>query len=181
MYTVQQARNDTVCVCILYVLCVHLFPPPSFVCYTFSSSSLSFSSSLLACVFSSLAVSSCELSDEGRYVIMYVFQGSQQKNKLYYCDLEAISYKINGESCSHIIPYISTTCTCKCTTFFAGFHCYTYTAKYIDFVYMHFLNLLSYICTCFFNFFSFLSCFSLFSFFHLLVYLSFLVILFSSL
>ena len=48
-------------------------------------------------MFSSVAISSCELSDEGRYVIMYVFQGSQQKNKLYYCDLEAISYKINGE------------------------------------------------------------------------------------
>ena len=99
----------TVCVCILYV-CVHLFPPPSFVCYTFSSSSFPFSFSLRACVFSSVAVSSCELSDEGHYVIMYVFQGSQQKNKLYYCDLEAISYKINGESCT-CTPSFSTTGT----------------------------------------------------------------------
>ena len=138
----------------MYIVCirVHLFPPPSFVCYTFFSSSFPFSFSLPACVFSSVAVSSCELSDEGRYVIMYVFQGSQQKNKLYYCDLEAISYKINGEPCT-CTPYISTTCTCKCTTFLASFHCYTYTAWYIVFVYMHFLNLFSYTCTCFFIFF----------------------------
>ena len=117
----------SMCMYTVCILCVHLFPPPSFVCYTFSSSSFSFSFSLLACMFSCVAVSSCELSDEGRYVIMYVFQGSQQKNKLYYCDLEAISYKINGESCTRT-PYISTTCTCKCTTFLASFHCYTYTA-----------------------------------------------------
>ena len=138
--------------CILYV-CVHLFPPLSFVCYTFSSSSFSFSSSLLACVFSSVAVSSCELSDEGRYVIMYVFQGSQQKNKLYYCDLEAISYKINGESCT-CTPYISTTCTCKCTTFFCWFsllhlHCIVHCL--CVYALLHFL--FSYTCICFFIFF----------------------------
>ena len=127
-YVYSAASKKRYCMCMYTVcICVHLFPPPSFVCYTFSSSSFSFSSTLLACMFSSLAVSSCELSDEGRYVIMYVFQGSQQKNKLYYCDLEAISYKINGESCT-CTPYISTTCTCKCTTFLASFHCYTHNA-----------------------------------------------------
>ena len=45
----------------------------------------------------SLSLSSCELSDEGRYVIMYIFRGAEPKNKLYYCDLEAIGYKIEGE------------------------------------------------------------------------------------
>ena len=40
--------------------------------------------------------SSCELSDEGRYVILYVVRGAEPKNKLYYCDLGAIDYKIEG-------------------------------------------------------------------------------------
>ena len=41
--------------------------------------------------------SSCELSDEGRYVIMYVSQGAEPKNKLFYCDLDTINHKIEGE------------------------------------------------------------------------------------
>ena len=48
------------------------------------------------CPFLSFALSSCELSDEGRYLIMYVVRGAEPKNKLYYCDLETVGYKIEG-------------------------------------------------------------------------------------
>ena len=59
--------------------------------------SLSLSLSLSFSLSPSLSLSSCELSDEGRYVIMYIFRGAEPKNKLYYCDLEAVGYKIEGE------------------------------------------------------------------------------------
>ena len=40
--------------------------------------------------------SGCELSDEGRYLILYIFRGAEPRNKLYYCDLEKLNYKIEN-------------------------------------------------------------------------------------
>ena len=40
--------------------------------------------------------SGCELSDEGRYVTLYIFRGAEPRNKLYYCDLEKLNYKIES-------------------------------------------------------------------------------------
>jgi prolyl oligopeptidase len=39
---------------------------------------------------------SCELSDEGRYLIMYIYRGAESKNKLYYCDLQSLNYQYKG-------------------------------------------------------------------------------------
>ena len=40
--------------------------------------------------------SGCEISDEGRYLLLYVFRGAEPKNKLFYFDLEQAQYKIEG-------------------------------------------------------------------------------------
>ena len=40
--------------------------------------------------------SGCELSDKGRYLILYIFRGAEPRNKLYYCDLEKLDYKIES-------------------------------------------------------------------------------------
>ena len=43
-------------------------------------------------------LSYAEVSDEGRYVVLYVTRGAEPRNKLYYCDLEKLDYKIEGEN-----------------------------------------------------------------------------------
>ena len=43
-------------------------------------------------------LSYAEVSDEGRYVIVYVSRGAEPRNKLYYCDLKKLDYKIEGKS-----------------------------------------------------------------------------------
>ena len=41
--------------------------------------------------------SGCEISDHGRYLIMYISKGAEPRNKLYYCDLSLLEGgKITG-------------------------------------------------------------------------------------
>ena len=39
-----------------------------------------------------------EVSDEGCYAILCVCRGAEPQNKLYYCYLEKLDYKIEGEN-----------------------------------------------------------------------------------
>ena len=41
--------------------------------------------------------SGCEVSDDGRYVLIEVRNGCDPVNKLFYVDLEKIDYKIKGK------------------------------------------------------------------------------------
>ena len=44
-----------------------------------------------------LIFSGCEVSDDGRYILIEVRNGCDPVNKLFYVDLEKIDYKIKGK------------------------------------------------------------------------------------
>ena len=52
---------------------------------------------MVTCFFVCLNVcSGIEISDCGRYVILYISKGAEPRSKIYYCDLEKIGGEVKG-------------------------------------------------------------------------------------